>query len=72
MSKIISRETARQSDQNDPLAQFRQCFQHTENEIYLDGNSLGKLPLKAMENMNTVMQEQWGKQQNGQRFREHF
>lgn len=63
MSKIISRETARQSDQNDPLAQFRQCFQHTENEIYLDGNSLGKLPLKAMENMNTVMQEQWGKQQ---------
>ena len=33
---------------------------HPENEIYLDGNSLGKLPLKAKENVSMLMQEQWG------------
>ena len=31
-------------DSNDSLAHFRKEFIHQENEIYLDGNSLGKLP----------------------------
>ena len=55
------REIAQDLDRNDPLAHFKKEFYHPENEIYLDGNSLGKLPLKAKENMATVMQEQWGK-----------
>ena len=28
--------------------------------IYLDGNSLGPLPIKAMQNMQNVMQNEWG------------
>lgn len=62
MSKRVSWEKAQQLDQSDPLAPFRSRFEHTENEIYLDGNSLGKLPLQVVEKINTVVQAQWGKQ----------
>lgn len=55
------REKAQECDRIDPLAHFKTAFFHPENEIYLDGNSLGKLPLKAKENIATLMQEQWGK-----------
>lgn len=54
------REKAQECDRKDPLAHFKAAFFHPENEIYLDGNSLGKLPLKAKENVATLMQEQWG------------
>ncbi|MEN8768387.1 MAG: aminotransferase class V-fold PLP-dependent enzyme [Candidatus Arcticimaribacter sp.] len=55
------REIAQERDRKDPLAHFKTAFFHPENEIYLDGNSLGKLPLKAEENINTLLLEQWGK-----------
>ena len=55
------REKAQEFDRKDSLAHFKAAFFHPENEIYLDGNSLGKLPLKAKENIATLMQEQWGK-----------
>ena len=54
-------EIAKERDRKDPLAHFKTAFFHPENEIYLDGNSLGKLPLKAKENVSMLMQEQWGK-----------
>lgn len=41
------REIAQDLDSKDSLAHFKKEFYHPENEIYLDGNSLGKLPLKA-------------------------
>ncbi len=53
--------TAQDLDQNDILAPFRARFYHSENEIYLDGNSLGKLPLRAKEIMAELIEEQWGK-----------
>ena len=53
-------EIAQEQDRKDPLAHFKTAFFHPENEIYLDGNSLGKLPLKAKENVSMLMQEQWG------------
>ena len=34
-------ENALECDQKDPLAHFKAAFFHLENEIYLDGNSLG-------------------------------
>ena len=55
------REIAQDLDRKDPLSHFKKEFYHPENEIYLDGNSLGKLPLKAKEKMTMVMLEQWGK-----------
>ena len=46
----------------DPLAVFRKEFRHHTNEIYLDGNSLGKLPLAAESHLNEAIQNQWGKE----------
>ena len=38
-----SEAAARELDRQDPLARFRQEFDRPEDEIYLDGNSLGLL-----------------------------
>lgn len=51
---------AKELDKNDKLAYFRNQFVHTDQVIYLDGNSLGKLPKKTMAIMNDIIQEQWG------------
>ena len=47
-------------DLNDPLASFRNDFE-TNGEIYLDGNSLGKLPKKTIEISTNLIKNQWGK-----------
>jgi kynureninase len=47
-------------DQNDPIAGKRHEFSLPENIIYLDGNSLGAMPLAAHERSLQVMQQQWG------------
>lgn len=46
-------------DQNDTLAHFRERFTHDET-IYLDGNSLGKLPKQTPEVVAEVVNQQWG------------
>lgn len=51
---------AQEKDKNDLLAPFRDKFHHPENEIYLDGNSLGKLPLEAKELLREAVEKQWG------------
>lgn len=45
-------------DQNDSLASFRIQFFESE-EIYLDGNSLGKLPKRTIELTTNLIQNQW-------------
>ena len=47
-------------DQADPLAHKRKLFQLPAGTIYLDGNSLGALPLAALERAQTTIQQQWG------------
>lgn len=48
-------------DQQDPLADFRNKFLIADPEIcYLDGNSLGRLPLETIAALNTLMREEWG------------
>lgn len=55
-------EQAREMDRRDPLSSFRQEFAVDDpNTIYLDGNSLGRLPLKSMKNLDHTIREQWGK-----------
>jgi kynureninase len=52
---------ASQLDQQDKLAHFRERFViHNPNTIYLDGNSLGRLPGLTLDRMQTVVVEQWG------------
>ncbi len=50
---------ANELDQLDTLAHFRSQFS-SNNYIYLDGNSLGKLPLKTIELQTQLIENQWG------------
>lgn len=52
---------ALENDKKDELSGFRYNFVDDENLIYLDGNSLGKLPVRTRELMSDVIKGQWGK-----------
>jgi kynureninase len=59
---VISREHAAALDAEDPLRGFRDRFDVADDEqIYLDGNSLGRLPLATRERLHALI-EQWGEQ----------
>lgn len=60
MSTQTSREALQALDRQDPLARFRDRFVLPEAVIYLDGNSLGPLPVGAAERAAEVVNEQWG------------
>ena len=53
-------KTADRLDQQDPLSSFRDRFPPDGGTIYLDGNSLGKLPLEAIDIVNRTVKVQWG------------
>ncbi len=56
-----ARQRAKELDANDPLRHFREEFQITDPElIYLDGNSLGRLPKRTIALMREVVEQQWG------------
>jgi kynureninase len=56
-------EQARALDAADPLARFREQFFIANPEmIYLDGNSLGRLPLCTETLMADLIRRQWGEQ----------
>jgi kynureninase len=53
---------ALQLDAQDKLASFREAFVIAEPDlIYLDGNSLGRLPKSAVERARQIVDEEWGK-----------
>ena len=52
--------TQNQKDKQDPLARKRDEFVLPEDTIYLDGNSLGPLPVAARERAREVVEQQWG------------
>ncbi len=55
------RSTAEALDAADPLAAFRSEFYISDpNLCYLDGNSLGRLPLRSIERINSFLTEEWG------------
>ena len=47
-------------DELDKLAGFRSRFHNPKNEIYLDGNSLGKLPIETKKRVSDLIDNQWG------------
>ena len=54
-------EEARALDAADPLSAFRERFVVVDPElIYLDGNSLGRLPRATGERLATVAGHEWG------------
>lgn len=61
MTSITDPSYAQQLDAQDELASFRHKFLISEpNLIYLDGNSLGRLPLKAQAHLHDVVGQEWG------------
>src|SRR6266498_3215776 len=56
-----SREFAGQLDQQDSLASSREQFVINDSDlIYLDGNSLGRLPKSVIERLKKAVEEEWG------------
>jgi len=54
-------DLARQLDAADPLGAYRERFFIGDDAlIYLDGNSLGRLPLVTADRLLEVIQQQWG------------
>jgi kynureninase len=57
----LSRERAVALDAADPLASLRDAFVVDDPElIYLDGNSLGRLPKATVERLARVVRDEWG------------
>src|SRR5512142_625383 len=56
-----AREFAEQFDQQDKLASYRERFVIQDPElIYLDGNSLGRMPKSVAGRMKKAIEEEWG------------
>jgi kynureninase len=52
---------ARELDRSDELARFRNEFVIDDPDlIYLDGNSLGRLPKRSLARMQDVLEREWG------------
>ncbi len=59
--EALSRDRAAHLDAADPLAPFRERFAPVEpGLIYLDGNSLGRLPRATVERLHDAVTEEWG------------
>ena len=55
-------QRARELDLADPLAPFLERFVPTEpGLVYLDGNSLGRLPRQTIEDVHDLLAERWGR-----------
>jgi len=57
---MTTRQDCLDRDAADPLAGVRERFNLPEDVIYLDGNSLGALPVTAAAAVRDVAERQWG------------
>ena len=58
---VTDREYAIALDKKDPLARFKERFVVSDEHIcYLDGNSLGRLPLTTITAVNDFLLKEWG------------
>jgi kynureninase len=61
MAQLTDLAYAAELDANDPLAHFRERFVITDQDlIYMDGNSLGRLPQTTVNLAEDIIQHQWG------------
>lgn len=57
----VTLSSARQLDADDPLAKFRAEFVIDDPDtIYLDGNSLGRLPVRTLARLQDALVKEWG------------
>lgn len=57
---MTTRDDCLQRDKRDPLAALRDDFILPENVIYLDGNSLGALPMASVARVQQTVIVEWG------------
>ena len=57
---IVSLAEARALDAADPIAGYRGLFALPPGVVYLDGNSLGALPLGTASRLGEVIRKEWG------------
>jgi len=57
----MSPDEIRELDRLDPLAAKRDLFALPEGVVYLDGNSLGALPLSVRQRAAQIVDQQWGR-----------
>ena len=57
---MLTRKDCEALDSKDDLATLRDQFALPEGVIYLDGNSLGARPKKALERAREVLEQEWG------------
>ena len=55
------KESANKYDLSDELSPFKERFDNSNEFIYLVGNSLGKLPLDTINNINQTVKIDWRK-----------
>ena len=61
MNFILKPDYTEFLDQQDPLAEYREAFVIDDPDlIYMDGNSLGRLPRASRERLHEVIDSQWG------------
>lgn len=59
--EATNRSTALALDAADPLAKYKQAFQISDPDLcYLDGNSLGRMPLASVKAVNDFLTQEWG------------
>lgn len=57
----LTKEFIKALDQNDPLSEYQNEFHVTDKDLcYMDGNSLGRLPLKTIEKISSFLKDEWG------------
>ena len=57
-----ARSSAEALDDADPLRSWRDQFVIDDpSMVYLDGNSLGRLPVRTIERLRTVVEHEWGR-----------
>jgi kynureninase len=57
----LTRDAAAALDDADPLRGFRDRFAIDDDLVYVDGNSLGRLPRATADRLAKVVNEQWGR-----------
>ena len=56
----LTRDHAAALDAADPLGGFRTRFVADDDLVYLDGNSLGRLPRATLDRLRDVLENEWG------------
>ena len=56
---LESRTVCEREDATDPLRSWQEAFYLPQGLIYLDGNSLGPMPKKALEQLDQAIRKEW-------------